>query len=110
MRLLVAFSGLALAAQVSGVTWTSEQDDSARLAIAIRCGYLRGEARIACDQQWEGDFEAGLRDPEGVVQLHCTRWRSPWTSEKSEPPSLCKERYGGWILRGYGAAAASPIR
>ncbi len=109
MRLLLGLSGLALAAHVSGITWIPEQDQDVQLAISIRCGELHGEMRVACETRWEEQFEAGLRDPESVVQLHCTRWQSPWTAEKSKPPALCTERYGGWIIRGY-LAAASPIR
>ena len=67
-------------------------------AIELRCASKEnGTFRTQCARELERDFERGIRQPEAIVRLHCSRFSSDWAPTSHSPDSICEELYGGWI-------------
>jgi hypothetical protein len=67
-------------------------------AIELRCASKESAAfRAQCARELERDFERGVRLPEAIVRLHCSRFSSDWAPTSNSPDPICKELYGGWI-------------
>lgn len=72
-------------------------DTHAVAAIELRCAGEVGALRDDCAEDLQRDFDLGVREPETIVRLHCTRFPSDWELTSRNPLSICKEIYGGWI-------------
>jgi hypothetical protein len=72
-------------------------DPRAEAAIELRCGSERAAFRDECALELKRDFELGVREPEAILRLHCTRFSSDWTNRPSATSSICEKIYGGWI-------------
>ncbi len=104
MRLIVLLAGLGLMAWSSpevrawsGVLVLDREDPRAAAAIELRCASEMDVFRDDCAEEMQKNFELGVREPEEILRLHCTRYTSDWSISPTAPPSICKEMYGGWI-------------
>ena len=71
--------------------------DDAHVALEVRCGELEYWSREACRESLVARFSSGNATPQSVLRLHCMRVASVWDSQLPEPPTLCAERFGGWL-------------
>ena len=72
-------------------------DPRAAAAIELRCASEHEVFRDDCALELQRDFELGVREPEAILRLHCTRFSSDWAPQQSEALSVCEKIYGGWI-------------
>jgi hypothetical protein len=104
MRILILIAALGL------ITWSSpafrawsatlfeeKHDPHAVAAIELRCASELDSLRGNCARDLQSDFDLGLREPETIVRLHCTKFSSDWANTPRTPLSICNEIYGGWI-------------
>ena len=108
MRVLIAAAALGLIAHMSGGVGLPQTNQDEISAVAIECGEFAAALQRACESELEEDLRAGLRSAGAIIQMHCTRWRSPWDSSTETPPAICTERYGGWIGNGLASNLRGP--
>lgn len=68
-----------------------------RAAVELQCRGMDGVLRESCEQETSHSLIAGDFDPEPILRVHCTRFDNDWATDVEIPPSLCIERYGGWL-------------
>ena len=84
-------------------TWSAtlienRDDPHVDAAIQLRCAAKENSAfRDECARDLQRDFAHGVREPEAIVRLHCSRLSSDWAPTTRSPDSICEELYGGWI-------------
>jgi hypothetical protein len=93
---LIAWSSPGVHARIESL-FEDSVDPRAEAAIELRCGSEQEAFRDECARELTRDFELGVREPEAILRLHCTRFASDWTSEPSAASSICEKIYGGWI-------------
>jgi len=72
-------------------------DETARLAIEIRCQGREGRDGRECVALLRKLYLAGSLDPEKTLRDYCTPSKTQaWGGRRRPPPALCVERYGGW--------------
>jgi hypothetical protein len=72
-------------------------DPHVAAAIEVRCASEEGAFREECALDLQRDFELGVREPESILRLHCTRVPSDWAQRARTADSICERIYGGWI-------------
>lgn len=104
MRLLILIAALGLTTWSSPVfrDWSAtlfekSSDPHSVAAIELRCASELDSLREDCARDLRHDFDLGLREPETIVRLHCTKFSSDWAITPRTPLSICNEIYGGWI-------------
>jgi len=79
-------------------TWLPDPEVEA--ALDVRCGDLGiATEREECESALQERFIGGEVDPVAILRQHCTRWPGGWPGARheAEPPTLCVDRFGGWI-------------
>ena len=67
-------------------------------AVELQCRGMSNALRTSCEQEVAASVASGEIDPEPILRVHCTRFDNLWAETPVEiPPSLCIERYGGWL-------------
>jgi hypothetical protein len=104
MRFLIITAALGLLAWSSpGLrTWVESRverpvDPKAAAAIELRCGSEKEAFRDECARELKRDFELGVRQPDAILRVHCTRVSNDWAREPVSASPICQEIYGGWI-------------
>jgi hypothetical protein len=104
MRFIVLITALGLIGWSSpelrewtGILVPERSDPRAAAAIELRCASEMDAFRDDCAEELQKNFDLGVREPEAILRLHCTRYTNEWSLTPSAAPSICEEMYGGWI-------------
>ena len=101
MKLPLFVISLALIAHANGLAELlvlPSEPPHAATALALECSDLAPDLRAECELEYQEAFRSGEIEPIAVLRMHCTRWSNPWESAPGEPPSLCTEQFGGWVV------------
>ena len=101
MKLGLFVISLVLIAQANGMgdmIQTRQDTPHVGAALEVTCNQTERDQREACIRRYAKAFESGEIEPLAVLRMHCTRFENPWESGPGEPPSMCAERFGGWVL------------
>lgn len=66
-------------------------------AIEVRCAEEHEAFRDDCALELKRDFELGVRQPDTILRMHCTRFSSEWAARPPAARAVCEEIFGGWI-------------
>lgn len=72
-------------------------DPRAAAAIEVRCAEEHEAFRDDCALELQRDFELGVREPDTILRMHCTRYASDWATQPPAARQVCEEIFGGWI-------------
>jgi hypothetical protein len=104
MRIVIftALVGLMAATNPDVRDWTKELfvhpvDPREAAAIEVRCAEEHEAFRDDCALELKRDFELGVRQPDTILRMHCTRYASDWAARPPAAREVCREIFGGWI-------------